>query len=305
MVNFPTGSRFPGMTGVMEDDSGLSRTVLKRLLRPLVKLLIAKGVTLPTLHEVVKELGVEVVEESFRIDGKAPSDSRVSLLTGVHRKSVREIRRRRRAKAAQADRHVSVLATVVGRWLADPAYRSDHGAPLPLPRHGGEQPSFEALVTAVSADVRPRTVLDELLRRGVVGLDQQGSRVTLLSEALVPRETEAERLHFFARNLGDHIAAAVENVLSQAARAPFLERAVFYNRLRPHDVDALEAESRRLAGALLNELNRQGFAAQHAARGEEEAVERFRFGVYFYREDEDARTSDDGSAGDREEAGHG
>ena len=114
--------------------------------------------------------------------------------------------------------------------------------------------------------------------------------------AVLPRDAD-DRFHFFARNIGDHIAAAVENVLTEAGPAPFLERAVFYNKLSGASVDEIEAQARALALELLTELNRQGYArqsadARRADEGGEEANQRFRFGVYFYREGEG--TEDEG-----------
>ncbi len=270
-------------------DEDLSQQALKQLLRPLMKLLIARGVTAQTLHQLLQELAVEVAEEAFQLDGATPTDSRISLLTGVHRKKVRELRQQDRASELSADRHVSVLATIVGRWQADPLYIDDEGKPLPLPRHAPEPPSFDSLVAAVSQDVRPRTILDELLRRRVVHLDPEDERVLLHDEALVPRESEAERLHFFVRNLGDHMAAAVENVLTEEGGAPFLERAVFYNNLRGEAVDQIEALAREVTGEVLARLNREAFAEQAKTAGDPEAAERFRFGLYFYREDESGR----------------
>ncbi|GAB5471324.1 MAG: DUF6502 family protein [Rhodospirillales bacterium] len=282
------------MTQGTGDEEALNGAAIKALLRPIAKLMIAKGVTAPRLHDLLQEVFVEVAEDAFALGGEPPTDSRVSLLTGVHRKKVRSLRQREAAGEDAVERRVSVMSTVIGRWLADPETSDVDGKPLPLPRHAETGPSFDSLVAAVSTDVRPRTILDELLRRGAVRLEGDDS-VTLLSEALLPRESEAERLHFLARNLTDHLAAAVENVLCESGPPPFLERAVFYNNLQAASVDAVEAQARGLSGELLAELNRMGFARQTADREASEpgaasdANHRFRFGVFFYREDEAAK----------------
>ena len=66
----------------------------KRILRPLIKAMIAHGITLPAVLSVLKQVYVEVAVDSFRLDGKPITDSRVSMLTGVHRKDVRTVRER-------------------------------------------------------------------------------------------------------------------------------------------------------------------------------------------------------------------
>ena len=280
----------------MNDSSGTARDVigqaLRHALRPLVRALISKGVTAPALYSMLKELYVEVAREAFALEGKPPTDSRVSVLTGVHRKDVRTFRLRSPEDESPMERRVTVMTTVVGRWLADPKTTAADGTPRSLPRQAKDGPSFDSLVGSVSTDVRPRTILDELLRNGIVALDEERDEVSLQVEALLAREGD-ERFHFFARNIGDHIAAAVENILTEGGPAPFLERAVFYNNLRAASVDEIESRARALAGEILAELNRMGYVRQTAdadsGDGEGRASERFRFGVYFFREDETAK----------------
>ncbi len=291
--NFPTKLYAVSMTDGPEMAPDLVGRELKHVLRPLVRALIEEGVTAPALYALLKELYVDVASEAFAIDGKPLTDSRVSVLTGVHRKDVRNFRRRVDDGEGPAVPRVTVMTTVIGRWLADPKTTAADGSPKPLPRQARRGPSFDALVSAVSSDVRPRTILDELVRNDIVALDEETDMVSLKVEALITRDGE-ERFHFFARNIGDHMAAAVENILTRDGAAPFLERAVFYNNLRPASVDEIEARARALAGDLIAELNRMGYSRQKAdarsrsRRKEDEARERFRFGVYFYRDDETA-----------------
>jgi hypothetical protein len=248
----------------------------KGLLRPLVRVLIACGVTLPALVAALKECFVDVAARDFRLGGREPSDSRVSLVTGVHRKDVRAIRER--SHPVSVPRPGGLAATVVGRWLGRPDHLDAEGHPRPLPR-----PAFDALVAGVSKDVRPRTVLDELLRLGLVEVGEDGAAVRLLADAFVPARGGEELLAFFERNLHDHLAAAAGNLLAGPDEPRFLERAVYYNNLRPADVDRLEAEARTLALAALRHLNGLALEMQQAARDDAGAAERFRFGVYFFR----------------------
>ena len=99
----------------------------KRILRPLIKAMIAHGITLPAVLSVLKQVYVEVAVDSFGLDGKPITDSRVSMLTGVHRKDVRTVRER--GVPATAPPGLSVGATVVGRWLGDPRFVDAAGKP--------------------------------------------------------------------------------------------------------------------------------------------------------------------------------
>lgn len=272
-------------TSTESNEGGAWIGAAKRILRPLVKALIARGITAPSLYAILKELYVEVAERDFRLDKEPITDSRVSVLTGVHRKDVRQLRGRNHVGDSGPGRRITLIATVIGRWLASPETTDAEGRPLPLPRQADEGASFDGLVASISRDVRPRTILDELVRRRLVSLDEDEQRVTLQAEAYLDQNGSDDRLHFFTENLGDHVAAATDNVLAEG-KPPFFERAVFYNNLSGKSVDEIEAKARTLGGEALSELNRVGYSQQSQDAGKEGAHQRFRFGIYFYRVDE-------------------
>ncbi len=257
---------------------------LKAMLRPVARLLIARGVGLPVIVAALKEVLVEVAAREFRLDGREPSDSRISLLTGVHRKDVRAIRDH--GAPLSPPGRGGLAATVLGRWLAGRETTDGEGRPRILPRSApAGTASFESLVASVSTDLRPRTVLDELLRLGLVALEEETDSVRLLADGYLPAGGGAEALDFFGRNLHDHLAAGVANLLAGPGDRRHLERAVYYGGLTPADVDALEAEARTLALAALRHLNSLAHERQAAARDMQGPKERFRFGTFFWRED--------------------
>ncbi|MBV5344757.1 MAG: hypothetical protein JZU63_04105, partial [Rhodoferax sp.] len=83
-----------------------------------------------------------------------------------------------------------------------------------MPRQGNllGEASFDRLVASESTDIRARAVLDEWLRLGIVELDADDN-VRLISDAFVPKKGFEEKAYFLGRNLHDHIAASVHNLL--------------------------------------------------------------------------------------------
>ena len=79
----------------------------------------------------------------------------------------------------------ALAGEVVARWLGDPSYLDADQQPRALSR-GLVPAGFDALVQAISSDVRPRAVLDELLRLGVVELDETGAEVRLRAAGFGP-----------------------------------------------------------------------------------------------------------------------
>jgi hypothetical protein len=253
---------------------------LARLLRPLVRLLVARGITFPALTDLLRELYVNVAEYDFALADKEQTDSRVSLLTGIHRKEVRRLRGAG-APVSAVPAVVSRTSRIIARWIADPAFTDPQGHPLPLPRTAeGSASSFETLVSSITRDVRPRAVLDEWLDRGLAFTDAQ-DQIVLAEAAYVPRGDGAEgpQLYYFGRNLHDHIAAAVANIVGDRPR--FLERAVHYDGLSKDLATKLEARAREIAMEALQQANREAHAACQTDPGGDH---RWNFGLYIYTE---------------------
>ena len=276
---------------------------LRQALRPLLRVMLARGITLPYITELIKTLLVEVAERDFRLDNKPVTDSRVSLLSGVHRKDVNRLRRGKNGSDGtdgaaddidKAPPVVSLGAQLVAQWLGNPQFLDADDQPLPLPRNiseGGPQ-SFEALVTSINSDIRSRVVLDEWLRLGVVNINEQ-RMVCLNTQAFVPARGFDEKAFYFGHNLHDHAAAAAHNLLGQ--EPPFLERSLHFNGLSAGAVAELAAQSKKLGMQALVAVNKAAVAREARERATENAdtpegaavaepLQRMTFGIYFYTE---------------------
>lgn len=257
---------------------------LGRLLRPLVRLLIGNGVTYPVLADLLRDLYLDVAQHDVLTDEKSRTDSRISLLTGVHRKEIR----RQRSAAVQPEAEpdvVTLTSQIISRWLGAAPFVAEGGTPLPLPRSApAGEPSFDALVASVTKDVRARAVLDEWLSQELVRLDND-ERVILNVDAFIPRPGREEQLFYFGRNLHDHIAAASANV-SATGKAPFMDRSVHYDALPIAAAERLEAMSREAGIRLLMEVNRVAAELADAAGEPTGPTRRVNLGVYLYAEDE-------------------
>lgn len=254
-------------------------SAIHRVLSPVVRVMLGHEITLPMAVELLKRVFVEVAERDFRLDKKGSTDSRISLITGVHRKDVKRLRELPHVEADLPPK-VSLSAQIVATWITGREWIDDKGAPQPLPRlaRRGNGASFEALVASISQDIRPRSVLDEWLRLGVVQINAD-DEVVLTSNAFVPRDGIEEKLAYYGHNLGDHAAAAADNVLG--APRPWFERSVHHVSLTEAQIEQLRQRAAELGMQLLTELHTM--AEQAADDGE--ATKRFTCGVYFYSAD--------------------
>jgi hypothetical protein len=248
------------------------------VLRPAVRLLLRSGTDYPRLASELKSVFIEEAAAELRRTGQAGTDSAISLLSGVHRKDVRNWRLT--GRPPDAARPVTLGSRVFARWVSDPAYTAPEGGPRALPRTG-PAPSFEALVRAVTHDVHPFSVLQELIRLGVasVEIDDGGELVVPARAEFVPPAGSREALELLAGNLADHGCAAVANVLGAA---PTLEQSVSAAGITAESAERLQALARTLWLRMRGDMIEEASRLYEADRNRPDARTRVRFGSYFW-----------------------
>lgn len=144
------------------------RRALSLMLKPLVRLLIAQGVTHAEFSETAKEVFVEVALRDFENTGRV-NKSRIAILTGLTRKEVKNVVDRA-LTTSYKEKTYSRPSRVLTGWYSDPAYQGPYGIPLELPYEESDEdePSFVGLVRNYSGDMAPRQMLNQLLEAGSV-----------------------------------------------------------------------------------------------------------------------------------------
>lgn len=253
---------------------------VRGLLRPLVRGLVKRGVQLPQLVEELKALYIEIAHEEAAQQGRV-TQSALSVMTGVHRKDVKRLMEVGPGTASPPA-PASLGSKLAGIWMARAPYLASDGSPQALfERRSDGSPSFEELVEEVSRDVRSRAVLDDWLRLNVVARRSDG-KIELNTDAFVSSDGEAEALHFFGRNLRDHVAAGLHNLDGQEPR--YIDRAVFYPGLTAASVEKLRQLASDLGAKAIRDVNREALQLSTHDRTRGSGGQRMTFGVYFYAE---------------------
>jgi len=253
------------------------------VLRPLVKLLIQKQITFPYLSNLLKRLYLDVAIHDVPSEGARLTDSRLSVLTGVHRKDIRRLKEESELLQPSGEKSISLSAQVISTWLSDLDYCDGAGSPMALWRltKNGE-PSFESLIELVSKqDLRARTLLDEWVRSGIVSLDDE-NKVHLNTETFGPSEGFDEKIFFFKRNLQQHLNASVDNML--AKQSEHFDRCVYFNNLSETSRNELDQFVRKQAADLIKQINRKGRSLQKLDSKNTSDKYRIHFGSFFYTE---------------------
>lgn len=270
----------PGVAHALVTPPRSLTAAVKRLLRPLVKLLLHYSVQYPALTHLLKQTYVEVAT-TMPVEGKTQTDSRVSLLTGIHRMDVKRLRNEIVSGNEGPPLSVSIGAQIVARWIAHTEYLDNKGRPLPLHRLAstGGLMSFESLVRSVSKDIRPRVVLDEWLRLGVAEIDNL-DRVILVTDAFAPSQGLDEKLFYLGKNVQDHLDACAHN-LTHPDAPPLLERSVYYDHLSKDSTLILSAYARQLSSQVMQAFSQKAMELQERDHLDANARYRVAYGQYF------------------------
>lgn len=278
-VTPPAPASEPETPGLNPEQQALQEA-LAGLMASVARLSVARGVPYAAVEE---QLRMAFVQAAARAHPGLPEHrkvSRISTTTGINR---REVTRLTQLAPSALPRSRSVASEVFTHWRTEPVYKGPDGLPSRLPRQGAA-PSFESLAHAVTRDVHPRSLLDELRRLGLVEWDEASDTVALAREVFVPQGDRSRQYSFLGDNVGDHLRAAVDNVLT-SDRSHF-EQAVFADGLSPASLEAVRPAIRAQWQALMAAL----VPLLEARVAADEALQpvpagRLRVGLYTYQDE--------------------
>lgn len=200
------------------------RDALSLMLKPLVRLLIAQGVTHAEFSETAKEVYVETALRHFEREGKI-NKSRVAILTGLTRKEVKNVVDRA-ITSQQKEKTYSRPGRVLTGWYSDPKYQGPYGIPLELPYDTPEPetPNFVDLVKQYSGDMAPRQILNELLESGsVIDVDGRYKAIRRIFKEMSLSASIIKRLGEVGYRV---FSTAAKNIDKQSGDSGYFDRMV-------------------------------------------------------------------------------
>jgi hypothetical protein len=248
---------------------------------PLARLLVARRLNFGLLAELMKIALVRAAIDDLVAQSARPTDSRISIATGVHRKDIKRLKGA--SEPLQTPKELSITSQVVAKWLGTNGLIDPKGNPVPIARkkQTDEQIDFEDLVRSISKDIRPRAVLDELLDRGVISVINDETLV-LHPSRLTSNQDDDALSEYFGMNIHDHLAVTVNNLLDP--EQPQLERCVHYQGLSKSAVEDLAkfAEAQVMAALIAFNMKCQETISDKNNHGSY----RINFGAYVHHENQ-------------------
>lgn len=194
----------------------------RRLLKPLVRILLRSGVSWREFSESAKRVFVEVAREDYGIKGRPTNLTRVALMTGLSRREVGVIRRELEARTPVPVNPGSRISRVLTGWHRDPDFLDKKGRPLEL-TPDGEIPSFRALLKRYAGDIPASAITKEM--KSVKVMEQAPSgKLKVSSRHYVRSRLEPDIVRQTGVALHDHAHTLAHNLDSDSKSVQRFER---------------------------------------------------------------------------------
>lgn len=229
-----------------DEDNKNFESALAQVMRPLARSMIGQGVTIAQATEIMKQA---YVSAALEVETGTPTDSRISLLTGIHRKDVKRLRESDPRPPRRPMQNAAAVAVSV--WRNDPDFLDADGNPLALSRSG--EPGFDELIKQARIDLPASVVLDALKEQGLMTEAGGSGLYKLTSNDFTTAKDLAAKVMAFEKNLSSHLEAAADNLVSK--EGVHFERAAHFNQLSEASIAKLEREASQKLQSVLVEIN--------------------------------------------------
>ncbi len=191
----------------------IALSALRKILRPIIHLMLRNGVSFGDYLDVSRKLFVEVAdqEKEFLIDDKKQTATRIAVVTGLNRRDVKKLLDDDQATIRGDKAYANRAVRVINGWASDEKYLDNRGKPRPLIYSDSKDGGFEQLVQGHAGDLSAKSILEELIRVGSVRVDKQ-DRYHLKRASYIPSQSNTELLRIGSQSIHDLASTVNFNV---------------------------------------------------------------------------------------------
>lgn len=223
---------------------------LEMLLTELAQIAIEEELSFNEFAELTRSAFVKAAEKVLS-GQKRVTDSRISIVTGLHRKDVKRLREGSSDSFSPEKSRGNRAIAVISAWTRERDYCDGEGKPIPL-AYDNESPSLTTLIKEYSGDMPVRAVCDELERMGVI--EEKGDCWYLKVPVYVPNKSR-EAIFGFLGEEASHLVNTIHHNLNNPPRKRRFQRRVSYNSLSPESVELFQLFASERAMDLLKEFD--------------------------------------------------
>ncbi|WP_223786691.1 DUF6502 family protein [Marinicella meishanensis] len=259
--------------------------MLIQVFRPLAKILLRLKVPFNEVSDVLKWTYVDVANEHFGLNGKPPTKSRISVITGLSRTQV-DIQMKANLFQTETDQYKWNRAVrVLTGWVEDKDYLDQHGKARIIPLEAEGSHDFKSLVEKYSGGATVRSILDDLAASGSV--QTNGDQVELLKPyyLTVNDPDDEQKLNFLGVST-QYLLETIDHNIDPDKSDPRFQRIVIHHELPKSLINIAESYVRDKSQQLANDVDEYlEHLIQYANDDGGETVPYLGLGLYYYQGD--------------------
>jgi hypothetical protein len=245
----------PSAPGLSSDARKQLLYAVRRVLRPIVRLLIRVGMSFDEFADVARGAYIESAVRD-RSGGIPLTREGIAFITGISRHQVDYYIDNEPAPPAVGPTIARVATEVLHKWHTDPHYLGPYGIPLELEFDVPQGRCFRSLVAQADSKTSPGLVLEALLKAGSVAYSGEKHFRAAARWFVAPEFLSPHRIEDFGDTLA-HLAQTLEhNVNISDSENKRLERSVFADKGIPRQLlPSFEAHAGARAAQFLAEID--------------------------------------------------
>lgn len=227
----------------------------RRVLRPLVRILVRAGVRYDEFSALVRGVYVEAAAVDKVGAISRPTRTRISVATGVGISEVNRFIENDGALPFIEQSFTKTLAQVLNAWHTDSQFVGPYGIPLELAKDGLKGRTFRELVQLVNPGADWNQAYQELLRLGAITMSGD-THVRVVTRAMIATEEwSPAQLELFGNSL-TRLADTLQFNLDARNASKRIERTVIADKGLPVElIPKFESHLREKVSELLVELD--------------------------------------------------
>lgn len=243
----------------------------RKVLRPLVKVLIRAGVRYDEFIEVIKGVFVESAVRDGLGRGGPLTRARVALVTGVTRRDVDRYVDDEDLLAPPSPTQAVTLTELLHLWNTDPDFLGPYGVPLEIDFDRTRGRCFKDLLAKVDSKANPDVVLEELLRCGAVVTSGERFLKVVSRSYVIAESMSPEVLEYFGNTIAS-LAHTLEHNMNPDTERKRMQRSVFADRgLAPELLPAFENYVKERVQQMLSDVD--DWLGQNSSRVDLKGIE--------------------------------
>ncbi|WP_154223703.1 DUF6502 family protein [Marinicella rhabdoformis] len=258
--------------------------MLVQIFRPLVKVLLRLKVPFNEVSDVLRWTYVDVAHEHFGINGKPPTKSRISVITGLSRTQVDVQMKSDLFKVETEQYKWNRAVRVLTGWAENEAYLDQYNSTKVIPLESNNEPDFKGLVEQYSGGSTVRSILDDLIVSGSVKVKDKKVELLKPYYLTVNDPDEIQKLNFLGVST-QYLLETIEHNINPVESTPRFQRIVFHEELPLSLVSIAETFVRGKSQQLANEVDEYLEHLIKYADDDGEKVPYIGLGLYYYQGD--------------------